>query len=102
MKKLIKTFLILVILAGVMYITVPSPDSHREMAKDKLTERINKENTNAVEALGEKIFMNLVMTQLDVDDYIVCNIGHVTYDGEKHYISIGMFNHVFLIDKLNI
>lgn len=102
MKTILRTIIVLVILAVVMFATVPTSDSHREMAKDKLTERINKESTNAVEALGEKILMNLVMTQLDVDDYIVCNIGHVTYDGEKHYISIGMFNHVFLIDKLNI
>ncbi len=102
MKTLIHTIIILAILAGIMYITIPTEENHRTMVEKKLTERIKKENPNSLEALGEKIIMKLTMSQFEIDDYVVLNIGHITHNGETQYISIGMFNHVFLIDRLDL
>lgn len=102
MKTLIRTISILAILAGIMYITIPTEENHRTMVEKKLTERIKKENPNSLEALGEKIMMKLTMSQFEIDDYVVLNIGHITHNGETQYISIGMFNHVFLIDRLDL
>ncbi|MCQ2086219.1 MAG: hypothetical protein MJZ90_03225 [Bacteroidales bacterium] len=102
MKTLIRTIIILAILAGIMYITIPTEENHRTMVEKKLTERIKKENPNSLEALGKKIMMKLTMSQFEIDDYVVLNIGHITHNGETQYISIGMFNHVFLIDRLDL
>lgn len=102
MKKLIRTIIILAILAGIMYITIPTEENHRAMVEKKLTERIEKENPNSMDAFGEKIMLKLTMLHFDIDDYVFLNIGHITHDDEIQYISIGMFNHVFLIDKLDL
>lgn len=102
MKTLIRTIIILAVLAGIMYITIPTEENHRTMVENKLTERINKENPNSLDAFGEKIRLKLTMLQFEIDDYVVLNIGHITHNGETQYISISMFNHVFLIDRLDL
>ena len=103
MKTLLRTIIILAILAGIMFITVPTPERHREMVKEKFIERFEKENPNALETLGAKLLINIAFTNLDIDDYVVLNIGYINHATQgTQYISIGMFNHVFLIDNLDL
>ena len=42
------------------------------------------------------ILIDLVMKNLKMKDYLVCNVGMITYEGKDYPITIGLFNHVFV------
>ena len=110
MKKLIKSIIVLGIIAGVMLFTCPEEEKH----VDKLTQEIVKisqdeqdddaslweELGNALAGtIGEAVVRVYVKSQLRVEDYKVVNIGKMYYDGEKRVVTIGAFNHVFCLVK---
>ena len=109
MKKLIKSIIVLVILAGVMLFTCPEEEKHIE----KMTQEIvkssqeNNEDSGLLESIGnaiagtisEAVVKVYVKSQLKVDNYYVLNIGKMYYDGEKRVVTIGAFNHVFCLVK---
>lgn len=109
MKKLIKTILVLAILAGVMLFTCPEEEKHVE----KLTQEIvkssqeNNEDAGFLESIGnaiagtisEAVVKVYVKSQLKVENYYVLNVGKMFYDGEKRVVTIGAFNHVFCLVK---
>ena len=112
MRKLIKTILLLAIVAGIMYYTCPEEEKH----VDKLTEEILKsaqdnlksgEESNLLEDIGnaivgtlsEKVVRVYVKSQLKVENHTVLNIGKMYYDGEKRVVTVGAFNHVFCLVK---
>ena len=109
MKKLIKSVIVLVILAGVMLFTCPEEEKHFE----KMTQEIvkssqeNNEDASLLESIGnaiagtisEAVVKVYVKSQLKVDNYYVLNVGKMYYDGEKRVVTIGAFNHVFCLVK---
>ena len=109
MKKLIKTILVLAILAGVMLFTCPEEEKHVE----KLTKEIvkssqeNNEDAGILESIGNAITGTLsetvvkvyVKSQLKVENHYVLNVGKMYYDGEKRVVTVGAFNHVFCLVK---
>ena len=104
MKKLLIFVIILAILALFMKATVPAPEKHHEIAKDKLTE-LFKEKISTMEGVKELIkgyrmeehmFAEFLLQGLEMKDYFVCNAGFLEYEGEKYIITLGMFNHVFV------
>lgn len=109
MKKLIKSIIVLVILAGVMLFTCPEEEKHIE----KMTQEIvkssqeNNEDAGLLESIGnaiagtisEAVVKVYVKSQLNVDNYYVLNVGKMYYDGEKRVVTIGAFNHVFCLVK---
>ena len=109
MKKLIKTILVLAILAGVMLFTCPEEEKHVE----KLTQEIvkssqeNNEDAGFLESIGnaiagtisEKVVHLYVKNQLKVENYTLLNVGRMKYDGENRVVTIGVFNHVFCLVK---
>ena len=109
MKKLIKTILILAVLAGIMLFTCPEEEKHF----DKLTKEIVKstqeetEEAGILESIGnaiagtisEAVVKVYVKSQLKVENYYVLNVGKMYYDGEKRVVTIGAFNHVFCLVK---
>jgi len=109
MKKLIKSIIVLVILAGVMLFTCPEEEKHFE----KMTQEIvkssqeNNEDARLLESIGnaiagtisEAVVKVYVKSQLKVDNYYVLNVGKMYYDGEKRVVTIGAFNHVFCLVK---
>lgn len=112
MKKLIKTIIVLAILAGIMFFTCPEEEKH----VDKLTKEIvasandsqkDDAESNIIEDLGnaiagtlsEKVVHLYVKSQLKVENYYVLNVGKMYYDGDKRVVTIGAFNHVFCLVK---
>lgn len=45
--------------------------------------------------IGELVIDNM----LKVDNYFVCSIGTITFDGETKVVSVGVLNHVFTPGK---
>ena len=116
MKKLIKTILIIAIIGGVMLFTCPEEEKHVDKVTKELIHQAqtevgaNAEDSDVVEdilgdliggAVSEKLVRLYVENQLVVDDYAVVNVGKMSYKGEEHIVSIGAFNHVFSLMKLN-
>lgn len=106
MKKLLIFVIILAALAIVMKIMVPSREQHYNVATEKLTELL-KDKASEEFAGADKVIENHEETTkkavkmtlenyLEINDYFVCNVGYVTYDGKKYPLTIGLFNHVFV------
>ena len=111
MRKLIKSIVVLGILAGIMLFTCPEEEKH----VDKLTQEIvasandqkDEAESNIIEDIGnaiagtlsEKVVHLYVKSQLKVEDYTLLNVGKMNYDGEKRVVTIGAFNHVFCLVK---
>lgn len=109
MKNLIKTLIVLVILAGVMLFTCPAEEKHVEKQTQEIVDSTQEDNENAgfLESIGnaiagtisEAVVKVYVKSQLKVENYYVLNVGKMYYDGEKRVVTIGAFNHVFCMVK---
>ena len=104
MKKLLIVVIILAILALIMKVTVPSPEKHREVAKEKIKELV-KEKVSTLDGIveliegdrdEEKMVIDFVLNGLEMRDYFVCNAGFIKYDGKEYMLTLGMFGHVFV------
>ncbi len=110
MKKLLLFILILVAVAGVCVVTCPDKEAHSEALKDLvntvLTEEL-AEGENETDAgfvafgsmLGTGIAGIVLDNTLKVENYFVCSVGTITFDGKTKIVSIGILNHVFTADK---
>ena len=87
-----------------MMFMVPSQEKHQEVAKEKLVALV-EEKVSTIEGAKEiiegnnvdtNILIDLVMKNLKMKDYLVCNVGMINYDGKDYPITIGLFNHVFV------
>lgn len=108
MKKLLILVLTLVIIAGVCVVTCPDKASHSEALKDvlntALTETISdSESDTGLIMLGSMIGTGIgglvIDNMLKVDNYFVCSIGTMTFEGETKVVSVGVLNHVFTPGK---
>ncbi len=111
MKKLIKTILVLAILAGVMLFTCPEEQKHVDKLTNEIVETVQKgqdiDDSGLLEEIGkalvgtvsETVVKVYVKSQLKVENYYVLNVGKMYYDGEKRVVTIGAFNHVFCMVK---
>ena len=109
MKALIKTLIVLVILAGVMLFTCPEEERHIEKMTQEIVKSSQTANEDAgfLESIGNAIAGSIsetvvriyVKSQLKVENYFVLNVGKMYYDGEKRVVTIGAFNHVFCLVK---
>ena len=112
MKKIVKTILLLAILAGVMFFTCPEEEKHVDKLTQEIVASVNdsqKDDTesNIIEDIGnaiagtlsEKVVHLYVKSQLKVENYTLLNVGKMNYDGEKRVVIIGAFNHVFCLVK---
>lgn len=110
MKKIIS---LVVVIAAFLLLAFTCPDKQAHQDKIKVTmsslveEQLNKEATSDEEkgfALLGSLFatkmVDIAMEQkLNVNNYIVCSIGEVTFEGKTHYISFGILNQVFVLGK---
>lgn len=105
MKKIFWFVVLLALLALFMKVTVPTPEKHREVVKERLSELVS-EKISTIDGIKEiiegnnidtQLFVKLALTQLKMKDYFVCNAGFVKYDGEEYMLTLGMFGHVFVM-----
>lgn len=119
MKRLIIILAILLGLALVMKVTVPSMEKHKEAAVEQVTKFVeeqmmqNEEVDGYLEAYGidkdethrflsengiyKSMVTYLVENSLFLEDYFVCNVGKFQYEGEIYPLTLGLFNHVFVL-----
>ncbi|MBQ1759889.1 MAG: DUF4359 domain-containing protein [Prevotella sp.] len=109
MKKLIKTIIVLAILAGIMFFTCPEEEKHVEKLTQEIVKSSQEDNEDAsiLESIGnaiagtisETVVKVYVKSQLKVENYYVLNVGKMYYDGDKRVVTIGAFNRVFCLVK---
>ena len=109
MRKLIKSIVILGILAGIMLFTCPEEEKHVEKLTQEIVKSSQEDNEDAsiLESIGnaiagtisETVVKVYVKSQLKVENYYVLNVGKMYYDGDKRVVTIGAFNHVFCLVK---
>ena len=87
MKKLLFVIVLLVIIGLTLMMTCPDKDVHYEALKGVTSEVINAEmNESKVETTMASIGTVLA-------------VGVITYKGDFRMVSVGVFNHVYTIDK---
>lgn len=103
-----KTLLIIIVLAIVVIaakFTVPNEEKHYQVAQQKLTTVVGQKMSNIQGlkemAQGQNVdvasLVKLAVGQMEVKNYFVCNIGKITYDGTTYPLTVGVFNHVFVL-----
>ncbi len=109
MKKIFVFILVILSIAIAMVITCPEKVAHKAKVNEKLSEIFDKElKSNVVNddeliyaaigsAIGSKFLSVIVDQNLEVESYYVCSIGKMTLDGQTYPVSLGLFNHVFLL-----
>ena len=110
MKKLLFLVLLAALVVGAV-VTCPDKKAHKEALADTFAEYAsykideNKDNglsdvlNEGLKALrkvgGDKVVEATLSQFLEVDNYYVLSIGRLKQGGEKKFISIGLFGHVF-------
>ena len=112
MKGFLYTVLVLLVVAVVGVVTCPDKQAHYDEIEQVLREVVNEElNGTAGPEENLSIFgewlssssVKLVLNQsLSVENYFVCSVGKLTFDGEVYPISVGVFNHIFTPSKETI
>ena len=112
---LIGILLTLVILVAVMVVTCPKTEQHKEVLSTVITTTVNNAvndndnltgNTfidNAFKTISNAFAGKVIETAVDnlvtVDNYVVCSLGKVHYEGKDHIVSLGVFGHIFTVDE---
>ena len=108
MKKLLFFIVLLVVIAVTLMMTCPDKTAHYEAVKGIASEVINDEIKESkieetMASIGTVVAINVVdaylKSNLMVRDHTFYNVGVITYEGDFRMISVGVFNHVFTIDK---
>ena len=112
---LIGILLTLVALVAVMIVTCPKTEQHKEVLSTVITTTVNdavNDNDNITgntfidnafrtvsNAFAGKVIETAVDNLVTVDNYVVCSLGKVHYDGKDHIVSLGIFGHIFTVDE---
>ena len=112
---LIGILLTLVVLVAVMVVTCPKTEQHKEVLSTVITTTVNdavNDNDNLTgntfidnafktvsNAFAGKVIETAVDNLVTVDNYVVCSLGKVLYDGTDHIVSLGVFGHIFTVDE---
>lgn len=111
MKGLLYTFFIVFALACVCVVTCPDRNDHSDALKQLINTIMTDELSKDVETeedagwamigsmFGTGIGGLVIDNILKVDNYFVCSIGTITYEGECRMVSLGIMNHVFTIPE---
>ena len=112
---LIGILLTLVVLVAVMVVTCPKTEQHKEVLSTVITTTVNdavNDNDNLTgntfidnafktvsNAFAGKVIETAVDNLVTVDNYVVCSLGKVHYEGKDHIVSLGIFGHIFTVDE---
>ena len=102
-----KILLIVAMIIGVSVVTCPKKEDHKEklmeevntLLDSELTKKMDTDEAKALAILGSAFGSSVVSYMMDgrlsVDNYFVCSVGKLTFDGETTIVSVGAFNHIF-------
>ena len=98
-----------------MVVTCPKTEQHKEVLSTVITTTVNNavnDNDNLTgntfidnafktvsNAFAGKVIETAVDNLVTVDNYVVCSLGKVHYDGKDHIVSLGVFGHIFTVDE---
>lgn len=113
MKAILYTLLIVVILGGICVVTCPDQEAHSTALKNLWNKLVTEELSQGADeedavlvafgsVLGTGIGGMVIDNMLNVDNYFVCSVGTITYDGETQVVSVGVLNHVFTADDKKV
>ena len=103
-----KTLIIIIVLAIVVIaakLTVPNEEKHYQVAQQKLSSVVNQKLSTLQgvkemlqgQNLDVRALIQVALDQMEIKDYFVCNVGKITYDGKTYPLTVGVFNHVFVL-----
>ena len=109
MKKLVGLAVVVAALF-LMVLTCPDKTRHRDaimtqvrLAFGETIDENQADETDDVRMLGKLFFGGIAGLMADnlltVDNYFVCSIGTVEWQGERHKVSFGILGHVFTVDS---
>lgn len=112
MKKALIALLVVLAVAGTAVATCPDKQAHKDAIMAVVNEKIGDElgtpdkgDTDAAEVLaglasiGSHVGGWLLDGSLTVRNRFVYSTGHISYKGEEHKVSVGVFGHVFTFSK---
>ena len=106
--------LFVAIIGATMFFTCPQHDDHKEKLSHLVVNAVNQVierqlgSDNMLLAKGMQMISNSLLgdivdtaidSMLTVDNYGVCSIGKINYDGKDNIVSIGLFGHVFTVNQ---
>lgn len=114
--KLLILLIIIAAIVGVAVATCPDENAHKAALADVVSEAVNDEvngtdSTSSDDDMVDKMFRQIsdswtqkvVYTAIDnlisVDNHFVYSTGKVRFGGKEHTVSVGVFGHIFTIDK---
>lgn len=108
----------LVVLAAVLFVlvlTCPKPEQHREVLADVITATVTDAANDTANTTGNEVIDNafrtisnvfagkVIRSAIDdlvtVDNYVVCSLGKVHYNGKDYIVSLGLLGHIFTVDE---
>lgn len=115
-KELLITVVAVLAIVGIAVLTCPNEDAHKSaltnVIAETVDEEINGKDSDFVEDdMVDKLFQQIsgswtkkvIATAVDnlihVDNHVVFSAGKVRLDGKNHTVSIGVFGHIFTVDK---
>jgi len=107
------TLLTVAVVVAAMVATCPDSRRHKEVVTNVMTETLNDMSasgaadddllTHGIRVVGDLLVGSVAETAVDkmltVDNYFVCSIGRIRYDGNDHLVSAGILGHVFTVNK---
>lgn len=97
---------ILALIFAVMVVTCPNTEDHRDAVRKELAKyiysHINKKDTGVFDVFNN-LFTNQISEMavnnlLSVDNYAVCSVGHLEWQGDNKIVSFGLLGHVYTFD----
>lgn len=106
---------VFIAVVALLVVTCPKPEQHKEALSNVITTTVNDavnetDNItgnvfvdNAFKLISDTFAGKVIRTAVDdlvkVDNYVVCSLGKVHYDGEDHIVSLGLLGHIFTVDE---
>ena len=105
----------LVVVAAVLILTCPKPEQHKEVLSSVITATVNDAANDSTNTTGNELIDNAVRSisnafagkvveaavdnLVTVDNYVVCSLGKVNYNGKDYVVSLGLLGHIFTVDE---
>ena len=105
--------LIALVVGGILVFTCPQKKAHEDVIRQEFNSAMSQKmgaSNGIIEAgiqMVSKYFMGVAAESaldklLTVDNYFVCSLGKIEYEGKERVASIGLLNHVFTVNNEDI
>lgn len=114
MKKLLLILLVIGIIVGLMISTCPNDEMHMDkvideigriaLSKSKIDDSetsLNSYFESAIVESNQESARLLIGKRLKIDDFFLFNIGRLTFEDYGIAVTVGVFNHVFILKSAN-